>query len=636
MTRILIGGPIRQEPHILVEHLESLMHLDTRGLQVDFVFIDDNDQAASSAILQHFALPGSQTTLVKGNNTLTYHRSEHSHTWTTGLLAKMVDYRNFMIRQTIAGGYDHLFMIDSDLVLHPLTLQQLVKARVDIISEIFWTRWAPDQGEMPQVWLSDAYEFTPPEYAQHPLEVRTEMGHQFLEQLRRPGVYQVGGLGACTLFSRRALEGGCHYGMIGNLSLQGEDRHFCVRAAALGFRMHVDTHFPAFHIYRESDLERLPAYKASRPRCTAEATAVLALQESLARWGTTHYVTMTGREGLDGFAPAARAAFEARAEQMVATARESRSVSRLEVSWSLPLAQPDGSVVVQGIARQEGREGDQAFQDLLDVSAVMVPAEARWLIGDVQFTPRTEPAPQAPFIRKTRGNRVLLSMVVRNEADNYLERMLAHAARYVDEVQVLDDGSTDETVAVCRRVLEASGTPYSIVELGQSLFHQEHRLRRLQWELALSRRPDWILVLDADQIFEDRMATQIRSLVDQDHADLVTFRLYDFWDERHFREDGLWCAHTGHKAHLVRPVPGISHAWVETDQHCGHFPTGINDLAVIHSDIRLKHYGWARPEERQRKFERYMALDPQGRFGSMAQYQSILDPSPNLVPWVEA
>ena len=34
----------------------------------------------------------------------------------------------------------------------------------------------------------------------------------------------------------------------------GEDRHFCIRAAALGFTLYVDTHYPAYHIYRESDL----------------------------------------------------------------------------------------------------------------------------------------------------------------------------------------------------------------------------------------------------------------------------------------------------------------------------------------------------------------------------------------------
>src|SRR5690606_16148011 len=48
---------------------------------------------------------------------------------------------------------------------------------------------------------------------------------------------------------------------IKNLSFWGEDRHFCIRAAALGLSLYVDTNYPAYHIYRESDLEGVWKYK---------------------------------------------------------------------------------------------------------------------------------------------------------------------------------------------------------------------------------------------------------------------------------------------------------------------------------------------------------------------------------------
>lgn len=83
----------------------------------------------------------------------------------------------------------------------------------------------------------------------------------FLNTLRRPGIYEVGGLGACTLISRRALEAGANFSKIKNLSLTGEDRHFCVRAAVLGFPLYVDTHLPAYHIYRNKDLEGVSTYR---------------------------------------------------------------------------------------------------------------------------------------------------------------------------------------------------------------------------------------------------------------------------------------------------------------------------------------------------------------------------------------
>jgi len=82
-----------------------------------------------------------------------------------------------------------------------------------------------------------------------------------LNQLKVPGVYTVGGLGACTLISKRAIQAGVNFKEIYNISFMGEDRHFCIRAVALGFELFVDTHYPAFHIYRLSDLDGLAEFK---------------------------------------------------------------------------------------------------------------------------------------------------------------------------------------------------------------------------------------------------------------------------------------------------------------------------------------------------------------------------------------
>src|SRR5262249_6789463 len=85
---------------------------------------------------------------------------------------------------------------------------------------------------------------------------------EFLRMLRRPGTYRVGGLGACTLIKREALAKGLHFGEIDNLSFLGEDRHFCVRARALGIELWADTRYPPLHLYRGSDLERVEAFRA--------------------------------------------------------------------------------------------------------------------------------------------------------------------------------------------------------------------------------------------------------------------------------------------------------------------------------------------------------------------------------------
>ncbi|HEY3426295.1 MAG TPA: glycosyl transferase family 2, partial [Negativicutes bacterium] len=49
-----------------------------------------------------------------------------------------------------------------------------------------------------------------------------------------------------------------------------------------------------------------------------------------------------------------------------------------------------------------------------------------------------------------------------------------------------------------------------------------------------------------------------------------------------------------------------------------------------------QHWGWARPADRLEKFYRYKKLDPKAQYGIKEQYQSILDPKPNLIRWQES
>ncbi len=154
-----------------------------------------------------------------------------------------------MIDKAIEEEYDYLFLVDSDLIIHPETINYLLKANKDIISEVFWTKWEPNADKQPQVWISDEYK----QWVQQRGETLSEEEvveryQQFISKMRTPGVYEVGGLGACTLISRKALQAGVNFKQIKNLSFWGEDRHFCIRAVALGLSLHVDTHVPPLHL----------------------------------------------------------------------------------------------------------------------------------------------------------------------------------------------------------------------------------------------------------------------------------------------------------------------------------------------------------------------------------------------------
>lgn len=232
--------------------------------------------------------------------------------------------------------------------------------------------------------------------------------------------------------------------------------------------------------------------------------------------------------------------------------------------------------------------------------------------------------------------KVTLSMIMKNEAGRKLRECLEEVCYYITDALIIDDGSTDDSVKIAKEVLEAHHITYRLIQNTESKFHKEYTLRQQQWEETIKMNPDWILNIDADQIFEIKMREEIHNLINQDTIDVWLFRLYDFWNETHYRDDSLWCAHHAWNwCSLVRYRPGLNYVWKETPQHCGSFPKNIYDLPTARSAMRLKHYGWANETDRIAKYHRYMQLDPGAKYGWQEQYDSILDKNPNLTLWVE-
>jgi glycosyltransferase involved in cell wall biosynthesis len=520
MKSVLIASPVRQKPSILKEFLWSLEHLETDGLTVAYAFIDDHDQ--ESELLRRFAATRENVQVFRGEKAGDHYCcDETTHYWREELIWKVADYKNRFLQMALEQGFDYLFLVDSDLVLHPKTLVHLVELDKDIVSEVYWTKWKPELPPLPQVWLGDQYRL----YYLRRGEVLEEKEvsrrqKQFLEMLKKPGTYKVGGLGACTLISKKAISLGVSFSEIYNLGFIGEDRHFCIRAAALGLELYADTHYPPYHIYRESELEGLEEYKKKNFPVVKEA--------------------------------------------------KNAAISGNQKTIRIATKEP---------------------------------------------------------------GRITLAMLVRNEAERYLKQVLSQARLYVDSAVILDDASEDDTVEVCKEVLQ--GIPLTIVSHEEPGFHHEITLRKKLWELAVAANPEWILILDADEVFEDRAVEELPKLAANEEVEVYYFRLYDMWDEEHYREDQYWKAHHYYRPFMVRYLPDFPYQWKETPQHCGRFPRNVTELKGMKSSLRVKHLGWMKPEDRLNKYYRYKKLDPQGIYGIKAQYLSILDPKPRLLPWRE-
>ena len=261
-TRILIGAPVLQDPEILREFLNSLERLDKEQLHIEYMFVDDNKDEASREMLLKFQKQNSNVIIVKGEDTSNYLRTEITHHWSNRLMDRVGEMKNLIIQYALDNNFDYLFFVDSDLVLNRRLLEHLISLGKDIVSEVFWTKWTPDSIPLPNVWLYDQYNLSR-QHVYEKLEPQEALARKaaFIEQLKIPGIYKVGGLGACTLVSRNALLKGVSFSRIDNLRLLvGEDRFFCIRAAVLGLELFADTQYPPYHIYRKSDLNGVLEY----------------------------------------------------------------------------------------------------------------------------------------------------------------------------------------------------------------------------------------------------------------------------------------------------------------------------------------------------------------------------------------
>ena len=221
--------------------------------------------------------------------------------------------------------------------------------------------------------------------------------------------------------------------------------------------------------------------------------------------------------------------------------------------------------------------------------------------------------------------KIVALLQARNE-ERYLRGWLENVAPAVDGIVALDDGSTDRT----RDLL--AGHPKMLELLTNPAGQPWNEYANQVGLIKAGRRHDanWFLCLDADERLEERLVRNIRSILaeaDRRKVDALALQLRDLWnDRRQYRVDGDWGRRARHR--LFRNIPG-QNKFDPRRLHRNWMPLELVatlKTAGAHLPYAFYHLRMIRPEDRQARYQRYLALDP-GSNHQQQGYEHLIDES---------
>lgn len=103
-----------------------------------------------------------------------------------------------------------------------------------------------------------------------------------------------------------------------------------------------------------------------------------------------------------------------------------------------------------------------------------------------------------------------------------IEEQLRRLLSFCDEIVILDTGSTDDTVRICK-----SFDRVTVIEsTSEGMYYASLHLN-IALQIARSKNPDWLLYFDMDQFYDKYILEEIDSLLLSEDIDIWSFKLYD-------------------------------------------------------------------------------------------------------------
>lgn len=204
----------------------------------------------------------------------------------------------------------------------------------------------------------------------------------------------------------------------------------------------------------------------------------------------------------------------------------------------------------------------------------------------------------------------------------FVQEWLDNVEKLVDEIVVVDNGSTDGTF----EVLQAHP---KVVDIARTGGFNEGRDKNLVYAMARKRKPDWCLWIDVDELFEPELTrADFDRLMLRKAVNKYRFRRFHFIDCKHFAGSYARLNYSaGHDRVLWRESP------------TGYFEDFIIDSPMvkgisgiqINTNFRIKHLGYINKAIVDRKADIYRAIIPEKE----ETFQEMYLQNEKKIKWVD-
>ncbi len=225
MWKVMIGCPVRNRAWILPEYLQCLEGINYPRDRMQYCFIINDCMDETEAILENFAQshPEAVRLVIQNSYQQGYRRGEYS-------FRRLAQLRNLLLDEFLHSDCDYLFSVDSDVLVSPHILTDLINDNCDIVSCLVC-----NGHEVGDVSLYNVL-------------YRNQQGHYLhMKNIPRTGIFRVDCTGAAYLIKRKVIsQHGIKYSDI----YGAEDIGFCEHASRKGLEIYCDGRMECSHIMR--------------------------------------------------------------------------------------------------------------------------------------------------------------------------------------------------------------------------------------------------------------------------------------------------------------------------------------------------------------------------------------------------